>query len=250
MLTLVFVMAQNVLDKRIDCLFVAEDFFHRAKLALAFFDGFLGGVLCERAVFGIDPGENLFVQIELDDAAFVIDGARRAVLHCLRHVVNVDVVAEDFDRAAVLARNRRSRKADVARVREAVADNPGSPDRKTVESVSLLVTQNFGLFGKPVMPPVRLVRHDDDVPPFAQRAVAFLEFLHRRKDDAVGFPAFEERFQVRAAFRLNGRLPQEILAPRELSVKLIVQIVPVRNDDDGRAFECRLEQVRVEHHGK
>ena len=55
---------------------------------------------------------------------------------------------------------------------------------------------------------------------------------------------------MRPALRLNGFLPQEVLAVAELAVELVVQVVAVRDDDDGRGVKRLLQEVGVEHHGK
>ncbi|MPN26470.1 hypothetical protein SDC9_173895 [bioreactor metagenome] len=64
----------------------------------------------------------------MDDAAFIVDGASRAILHGLGHVVDVNVIAEHLDGGAVFGRDWRSCEADVGRIRQAVADNPRSAE--------------------------------------------------------------------------------------------------------------------------
>ena len=51
-----------------------------------------------------------------------------------------------------------------------------------------------------------------------------------------------------AAFCLLWRLAQEIPAAGKLPVKLVVQVVPVCDDDNGRAFQGGLQRMGVKYH--
>ena len=115
-----------------------------------------------------------------------------------------------------------------------------------------------------------LVRHNDNIPAFGERFAALLKFLHGCKNYSVGLTALQPVLQTNfhmlwrfapphlflilftqlTAGGLNRRLPQEIPAPCKLAVKLIVQIVPVGDDNDGRALQRLLQIVGVEYHGQ
>ena len=175
-------------------------------------------------------------------AALVEDGARGVVLDGLRHVVHVDVVAEDLAGVLVLGGDGRPREADVARVGQGLAHHAGGPHGH----VALLVH----VLGETVLPPVRLVHHHDDVSPVTEGLVPVHELLHCREDDAVGLSPNEELQEVLAGGRLHGLLTQERLAAPELAVELVVEVVPVGDDHDGGLVQALLEKVREENHGE
>ena len=79
---------------------------------------------------------------------------------------------------------------------------------------------------------MRLVRHDDDVTALGERFVGFLELLHRGENDAVRLPAVKELLEVLATLRVDRVLPQKVLALGELAVQLVIQVVPVSDDND------------------
>ena len=95
-----------------------------------------------------------------------------------------------------------------------------------------------------------LVRHDHDIPPLRQGLAGLLKFLHRREDDAVGLTSRQQLFQILPALRLLRRLAQEILAPGELAVELVVQVVPVGDNHYCWALQCLLQIMGIEHHGQ
>lgn len=96
-----------------------------------------------------------------------------------------------------------------------------------------------------VLASVRFVSDDDDVPPVGKHGVliAFLfrqEFLNGRENDAAGvdlkFPS-----EVGPAFRLHGRLAKQLLTAGESTEELVVEIVPIRQNHQGRIRHCRFE---------
>ena len=97
-----------------------------------------------------------------------------------------------------------------------------------------LASLGIDLLLETILPAVRLVRHDDDVVTLGKRLMRLLELLHGGENDAIRLPAVEQLFQVLTALRVDRVLTQEVLALGELAVKLVVQIVPVSNDNDGR----------------
>ena len=234
------VVIHDVGAERVDGLGRAEDGVHAAQLVLAALDA--GGVcvLGVLRVDGVKLGKDALVQMKRNHAALVEDGARGVVLHGLRHVVHVDVVAEYLARVLVLGGDGRPREADVARVGKGLSHHAG----RAYGHVAALVHA----LGQPVLPTVRLVHHHDHVAAVAQRLVAVHELLHRREYDAIGLAPDEQVLQVLAALGVHGLLAQESLAASELPVELVVQVVTVGDDHDGRAVQPLLQKVREEDH--
>ena len=233
-------MLYDVGAERVDGLGRAEDGVHAAQLVLAALDAGGVGVLGVLRVYGVEPGKDALVKVQRDHAALVEDGPRRVVLHGLRHVVHVDVVAEYLARVLVLGGNGRPCEADVARVGKRLAHHAG----RAYGHVTALVHA----LGEAVLPTVRLVHHHDHVAAVAQRLVAVHELLHRREDDAVGLATDEQVLQVMSTLGVHGLLAQERLATPELAIELVVKVVAVGDDHDGGAVQPLLQKVREEHH--
>ena len=62
------------------------------------------------------------------------------------------------------------------------------------------------------------------------------DYFNGCEDYAVCLSVCKQLFQILAALSVLRRLPEEVLAAGELSVKLVVQIVTVGNDNDSGAF--------------
>ena len=100
------------------------------------------------------------------------------------------------------------------------------------------------------------VGDDDDVTPFGEKWVLLLavfgrELLDRGKDHAArGAAKFS--LQIVATISLNGRLPNQIAAPREGSKKLIVQVVAISDNNYRRILEDKAtgQLSSVESHQK
>ena len=178
--------------------------------------------------------------MERDHTAFVVDRLGGFVLDGLGHVVHVDVVAEDLAGVAVIRGDRRSGETDIGRVRQRLAHDTGRADRH--------MTVRIDPFGQAVLAAVSLVHHHHNVAPVAQRLVAVRELLHGREDDAVRLTTLKQFLKIPAALGLDRLLAQEPGAAAELSEKLVVEIVAVGDDHDGRAFNITLQQMREEHH--
>ena len=163
----------------------AEQAFHPAELVFALFDHIRIGFQLHPVVFVVDLAQQVLVQLQVDHAAFVVHGARRAVRHGLRHVVHVDVVAEHLPRVMVARGDRRARESNERRVRQIVADD--LRDALVDRAVLLNLFES-------VMPAVRLVRDHHDVSPRGQRlpVARFHEILHRREDNPVRLAVFEQ----------------------------------------------------------
>ena len=93
-----------------------------------------------------------------------------------------------------------------------------------------------------------LITHHDDIASFGKRLITFLKLLHGREDDTIRLPSYQELLQVLSAGSLDGLLPEEVLTPGKLSVKLIIQVVSVGNDDDGGLFDTTLKEMSIKDH--
>ena len=246
----ILVVVENIADQRIDGLIRAEDGLHLPQLFLALFNDGGVGILRHDVILGVNEPQGVLVQLEVDDTAFIVDRAGGAVLHRLGHVVDIDVVAEDLPGAAILGGNGRAGKADVCSSRQAVADDPRRADYGLDLQLALVVLPGDHLFREAVLSPVGFVCHDHNIPAGGERLGALFEFLHGGEDNAVGLAVGQKLYEVLAALRLLGRLPQEVLAAAELAIELIVQVVPVCDDHDGGALQRLLQIVGIEHHGQ
>ena len=99
--TVVFVMVENIANKRIDRVVVAENSFHLSKLFFALFNHFGIGILGHNVVFGVNQLQRLFIKIKFDNTALIVNRAGSTVLDSLSHIVNVYVIAEHLTSASV-----------------------------------------------------------------------------------------------------------------------------------------------------
>ena len=90
--------------------------------------------------------------------------------------------------------------------------------------------------------------YGDNVPAFRKSFVAFLKLLHGREDYAVCLSVCKQFFQIFAAFSVLWCLTEKVFAAGELSVKLVIQIVTVSDDNDSGAFQCFLQIISTEDH--
>ena len=181
-------------------------------------------------------GRRSLVQLQLGQAALVVDRHRGPVLHRALDVVDADVVPEHGARVGVLELDGRSREADERGVGQRVAHVAGEP----VDEV--------------VLAAVGLVGDDHDVVPLRQRGVGValllgVELLDRGEHHA---PSVHRKLaaQVGPVPSLHGRLSQQVLAASEGAKELVVQVVAVGEHHDGRVFHRRLAHDRpgVESH--
>ena len=194
----------------------------------------LGGFL----EVGIDARPKALVQLQLGQAALVVDRHRGPVLHRAPDVVDADVVPEHGPRVGVVQLDGRSREADERGVGQRVAHVAGEP----VDEV--------------VLAAVGLVGDDHDVVPLRQRGVGValllgVELLDRGEHHAPGVHR-ELAAQVGPVLRLHRRLAQQVLAAGEGAEELVVQVVAVGEHHDGRILHRRLADDRpgVEGHGQ
>ena len=177
-------------------------------------------------------------QLQLGQAALVVDRHRGAVLDRPLDVVDADVVAEDGARAGVGRLDGRAGEADEGGVGERVVHEA----RVAVDEV-VLAAMGF-------------VGDDHDVAAVREERmpVPLLfgeEFLDGGEDHATGRDR-KLLAQVGPVSRLHRRLAQQILAAGEGAEELVVQIVAVGDDHDGRVGHGWMEDqaTGVEGHGE
>ena len=185
---------------------------------------------------GVDLGPLGLLQRQLGEPALVVDRDRGAVDHRPLDVVDADVVAEHRPRVGVGLLDRRAGEADERGVGQGVAHVPG-------EAVDEVVLAAVGLVGD-----------DDDVAPVRQHGMAVAlffgeELLDRGEHDAAGGDR-ELCAQVGAVGGLYRVLPQQIPAAGEGAEQLVVEVVAVGEDDDGRVLHRRVQDdaAGVERH--
>ena len=182
------IVVQNVADKGINGVVIAQNGFHLPQLPLAAFNHVRVGVGGHELVFVINPLQGFLIQIQFDHPAFIVNRAGGSVLNRLSHVIDVNVVPEHFAGASVFGGDGSSRKADIGGIRQAVADDARRADNSFGNFLAFFICGNPDLFRQPVLPTVGLIRHDDDVSAFGKSLMGFLKLLHGGKENPVGFP--------------------------------------------------------------
>ena len=145
--TVILVMVKNIADQRVDGIIVAQYGFHLSESFLALFNNFRISIMCHDFILCINHVQRSFIQVELNDTAFVIDRAGCAIFDSLRHIINVDVITEHFTGAAVFRGNRSSGEANVCSIRQAVSDNAGSTNNTLGDFFTVLILGHLNFFG-------------------------------------------------------------------------------------------------------
>jgi hypothetical protein len=187
---------------------------------------------------GVDPGPLGLLQLELREAALVVDGHGGAIDDRALDVVDGDVVPEDRARVGIGLLDGRPGEADERGAGQGIAHVPG----EAVDEV--------------VLAPVRLVGDHHDVVAVRQDRLAVSpllgeELLNRGEHDpAARHPQLLA--QVGPARHVDGRLAQQVAAPGEGAEELVVEVVAVGEDDDRRVRHLRVQDqpARVEGHGE
>ena len=125
---IVFIMVENIVYQRTDRLVGPQNCLHLAKFFFALFDNIRIGILCHQVILIVNKMQRLFIKLEMDDAAFIVNRSGRSILNCLSHIVNVDIITEHLTGAAVFRRDRCASKANICSVRERITDDSGSTD--------------------------------------------------------------------------------------------------------------------------
>ena len=170
--------------------------------------------------------------MQFDNTAFIVDRACCTILDSLRHIVDVNVITEHLTGAAIFGRNRRTGKADVCSIGQAVADNASRANNTFGDFFAILVSCDFDSLRKPVLPTVGLICHHDDIAALRKWLVGFLKLLHCGKDNPVCLSAGKQRLQMLSTFCVDRFLPQKFFAFGKLAVKLIVKVVAVGKHND------------------
>ena len=229
-------MVKNIIDQGIDRLVGTEDCFHLTKFLFALFNDIWIGVVSHNVILIIDQMEGVLVEFQVNHTALVVDGSGRAIFNCLCHIIDVDVITEDLSCTAVFCGDRCSGESNVGRIRKRVSYNAGSADNGFRLDFAVVLLLDHNLLIETILPTMRFISHHDNVPAFRKSFVAFFKLLHGREDYAVCLSVCKQFFQILAAFSVLRCLPEEVLAAGELSVKLVIQIVTVGNDNDSGAF--------------
>ena len=212
---------------------------------------------------GIDRRLLRLVESQLRQAALVVDRHGRPVLDRPLDVVDADVVAEHGAGAGVGQLDGRPGEADERGVGQRVAHVAGVAVDEVVLAAVRLVGDHHDVAAarQQRMPVARL-------PPPARGGPRLLvssarggplvlpgrgrvgeELLDRREHHAARFDG-ELRPQVGAALRLDRRQPEQVGAAREGSEQLVVEIVAVRQHDDGGILHRQVthDATGVERH--
>ena len=160
---------------------------------------------------------------------------RRPVFDSTTDVVDVDVVAEHCRGVHIVLLDRRAGESDEGRIRQRVAQVLG----ETVGDLAGLLDPRL----EPVLAAVRFVGDHHHVPSVGKLRVGLALLRCELLDGGEHHPARCARegvLQILAAIRLNRRLADQVAAHREGAEELVVQVVPVGDDNDGRIFHCRF----------
>ena len=121
-------MVENIVYQRTDRLVSPQNRLHLAKFLFALFDNIRIGILCHQVILIVNKMQGLFIKLEMDDAAFIVNRSGRSVLNCLSHIVNVDIITEHLTGAPIFRRDGSAGEANVCSVRKTITNNPGSAD--------------------------------------------------------------------------------------------------------------------------
>ena len=115
-------------------------------------------------------------------------------------------------------------------------NDPRVADNHMGFPVALAVLGHHHALVKAVLPPVRFVCHDHNIPAVGKRSFSLFKLEHGGKDDSVCRPPGEQGAEMLLACRLNRRLTEKLGTLAKLGVKLIVKIDAVGHHDNGRAM--------------
>ena len=181
----------------------------------------------QKFIFLIDELQCFFVELQIDDTALIIDWHGGVVEDALGHIVNINAVAEDFDGVAVFQCHWGTREADERGIRQGVVYQSGGTDTH-------FTRHRINFLFEAVLTAMGFIAHHDDIAAGGQGRIVFLELLHGGEDDAVGRAAFKQLAQMFPCGGLHRLLTQEVLALGELTIKLVVEVIAVGDDHDGR----------------
>ena len=190
----------------------------------------------------------LTIDVDFDEAAFVVDRNRGTVIDRVLNVVNADIVAEDAARVFVFLVDRRAGEADERRAGQGVSHVLGVAEDvlRTGDFAGFRVLDLLQPSLQAVLAAVGFVGDHDDITAITKLGVIpFIiqqrELLHGCKDDAARFAGGQHLAEFFAAVGLFGRLhfvsgkalAADVLGHAEL---LAVQFVAVGDHDQRRVL--------------
>ena len=173
-------MLQDITHEGINGFRRSKNLFQMRHLVHALFNLLRGGsFICQGLILCINGLNGLLIKLQIHDTGLIEHGACGAIFDGLRHIVDIDIVTENFSSILVFLRYRRSSKSDEGSVRKGVVDDTGHTHTNLAFCIDLLL--------KAVLSTVSFICHYHDIPSFRKRLVGLLELLHRGKYDSIGF---------------------------------------------------------------
>ena len=240
-LTVLFVMLQDITHEGINGFRRSKNLFQMRHLVHALFNLLRGGsFICQGLILCINGLNGLLIKLQIHDTGLIEHGACGAIFDGLRHIVDIDIVTEDFSSILIFLGYRCPSESYERGVRKGVVDDTGHAHADLAFRVDLLLES--------VLSAMRFICHYNDIPTFRKRFVGFLELLHRSKDDAIGFTPKQQFLEIVTARRLDWFLAKEVLTLGELSIELVIEIITVCNNNDGGLIQNGLNQMGIENH--
>ena len=149
-------MIDDVADKRVYCRFIAENGFHLPELFFAPFYDLRISIIGHIVVFLINELESCLIKFQLDSSAFIENRPGCTVFNGLRHIVDIDVIAEYLTGVPVLLVNRCACEADVGGIWQSVTDD-------TCYADFYLAGLSVDILTETVLAAVRLIGHNHDI---------------------------------------------------------------------------------------
>ena len=158
-------MCDAILAQRLYGGIRAEHGLHLPEHLFTLFDGLRIGFLFQQVIGLIDFLERVLIQLQVDDAAFIVYRASRTVLDSLRHVVDVDIIAKHLAGIAILYRYRRAGEADERRTGQGIVNDAGIAHHHAGFLFTGLVFAYDNALVKAILAAVCLVGYDHNVAP-------------------------------------------------------------------------------------
>ena len=187
-------MLQNILNQRINGFFRTQYRFHLPQFLFAFLNNIRICILCHDFIFRINKPQNMLVQLQMNDTAFIINWLCSAIFYRLCHIINIYVIPKNFRGAFVFGRNGRTCKANIGSIWQILTNDARCTHNGFGFDFSLRVFLDYHFFRQTILPTVRLVRHNYNISSFGKGFMAFLKFLHGRKNNAVCLTVCQKLF--------------------------------------------------------
>ena len=228
-------MGDQIFGHHAQPLFRPDQGFHRRPFALQTL------LLAERLVLGqfldlgIDPGLFSLGQFDPCEAAFVIDRHCRPVFDSAADVVDVDIMAEHGRRIHIGCLNWRAGEADERGVGQRIPQMFG----KAIGDLAGLLDPCL----EAILAAMCLIRDHHHIAAVGQQRIGRSLFRGELLDGGEHHPTRCPRqrlLQILAAVGLHRCLSDQVAAHGESAEQLVVQIVAVGDDNDGRVFHRRF----------